>query len=267
VEAPNIDGGSISGGGAGSALFVVTGPTIPGGAGGNGSGSGSGSVSGSPTGTGSSDFSGSGKGGSRGGASGGAGGGGGGNGAGGTGLLKADPLPNMVYAIPSTFSIRKNALIVSAGPIGGGGLSVYQALQCGTVETVFLEMPGKNWTMEYCPLAGSGPTNNTESVSRIVHMGQGILPPQPESKFDFQRLPVPEIKAHKLIVLKGTLRADGSVDKVEVYESILPAMDEAARGAFSHWKFKPAMQQGAPIAVQILVGIPVDGGTPATATP
>jgi hypothetical protein len=267
VEAPNIDGGPLSGG-AGSALFVVTGPSIPGGAGGNGSGSGSGTVSGSPSGTGSSDFSGSGKGGSPGGgSSGGAGGGGGGGkGAGGTGLLKSDSLPSMVYAIPPSFVIRKNALIVSAGPLGGGGLDVYQALHCGTVETVFLEMPGKSWTMEYCPLVGSAPANNTESVSRIVHMGQGILPPQAESKFDFQRLPVPEIKAHKMIVLKGTLRDDGSVDEIQVYQSILPLMDEAARVAFSHWKFKPAMKQGAPIAVQILVGIPVDGGAP-TDTP
>jgi Gram-negative bacterial TonB protein C-terminal len=262
VEAPSIGGGSMSGG-AGSALFVVTGPSIPNGAGGNGNGSGSGSVSGSPSGTGSSDFSGSGKGGSPGGTAGGTGsGGGGGNGAGGGGLLKADPLPNMVYAIPSSLAIRKNALTISAGPIGGGGLDVYQALQCGTVETVFLEMPGKNWTMEYCPLGGSA-SANTESVSRVVHMGHGIVPPQAESKFDFQRLPVPEIKAHKMIVLKGTLRADGSVDEVQVYQSILPLMDEAARAAFSHWKFKPAMQQGAPVAVQILVGIPVDGGKPA----
>ncbi len=250
-------------GGAGSALFVVTGPSIPNGAGGNGNGIGSGSVSGSPSGTGSSNLSGSGKGGSPGGTAGGTGGGGGGgNGAGGGGLLKADPLPSMVYAIPSSLAIRKNALTISAGPIGGGGLDVYQALQCGTVETVFLEMPGKNWTMEYCPLGGSGPAN-TESVSRVVHMGQGIVPPQAESKFDFQRLPVPEIKAHKMIVLKGTLRADGSVDEIQVYQSILPLMDEAARAAFSRWKFKPAIQQGAPIAVQILVGIPVDGGKPA----
>jgi len=261
VEAPNIDGGSVSGG-AGSVLFVVTGPSLPSGAGGSGggNGSGNGTVSGSPTGTGSSDFSvsSSSHGGSPGGTSVGAAGGGG-NGAGGVGLLKSDSILSMVYAIPPSFAFRKNALIVSAGPIGGGGLGVYGALHCGKVDTVFLSMPGKNWTMEYCPQGGAT-ADSSQLGSTVVHMGQGIVPPQAESRFDFQRLPVPESKAHKLIILKGTLRDDGSVDEVQVYQSILPLMDEAARVALSRWKFKPALRQGAPIAVQILVGIPVDGG-------
>jgi hypothetical protein len=263
MEAPEIDGGALSGG-AGSALFVVTGPSIPGGTSGNGSGTGTGVVSGSPSGTGSSDFavSSSGHGGSPGGTSVGAAGDGG-NGAGGVSLLKSDSILSMVYVVPPSFAFRKNALIVSAGPIGGGGLGVYGALHCGSVETVFLSMPGKNWTMEYCPQAGSAPAS-TESVSTVVHLGQGIVPPQAESRFDFQRLPVPESKAHKMIILKGTLRDDGSVDEIQVYQSILPLMDEAARLALSRWKFKPAMRQGAPIAVQILVGIPVDGGMSST---
>lgn len=260
VEAPNIDGGSVSGG-AGSVLFVVTGPSLPSGAGvsGGGNGSGSGAVSGSPTGTGSSDFSvaSSSHGGSPGGTSVG-GAGGGGNGAGGVGLLKSDSIVSMVYAIPPSFAFRKNALIVSAGPIGGGGLGVYGALHCGKVDTVFLSMPGKNWTMEYCPQTGSAPAST--EYSTVVHMAQGIVPPQAEFRFDFQRLPVPESKAHKMIILKGTLRDDGSVDEVQVYQSILPLMDEAARVALSRWKFKPAMRQGVPVAVQFLVGVPVDSG-------
>jgi outer membrane biosynthesis protein TonB len=33
-------------------------------------------------------------------------------------------------------------------------------------------------------------------------------------------------------------------------------MDEAARLAFSRWKFKPAMRAGKPVAIELLVGIP-----------
>jgi TonB family protein len=66
-----------------------------------------------------------------------------------------------------------------------------------------------------------------------------------------------------LIVLKGTLREDGTVDGLEIYQGIVPQMDEAARLAFSRWKFKPAMRAGKPVAIELLVGIPpetVPGG-------
>jgi len=36
-------------------------------------------------------------------------------------------------------------------------------------------------------------------------------------------------------------------------------MDAAALRAFSQWTFKPAMRDGKPVSVDILVGIPSDG--------
>jgi hypothetical protein len=35
-------------------------------------------------------------------------------------------------------------------------------------------------------------------------------------------------------------------------------MDEAARLAFSRWKFRPAMRSGKPVALEVLVGISPD---------
>jgi TonB family protein len=91
-------------------------------------------------------------------------------------------------------------------------------------------------------------------------MESSITPPDPEmpSRFDFKRLPVPIDKARKLIVLKGILKEDGTVGNVEVYQGVLQPMDEAAKAAFSKWKFKPAIRDGKPIAVDFLVGIPAE---------
>jgi hypothetical protein len=47
-------------------------------------------------------------------------------------------------------------------------------------------------------------------------MEQGITPPDAEDRFDFKRLPLTEDKVHKLIVLKGVLREDGTVEGVRV---------------------------------------------------
>jgi hypothetical protein len=164
----------------------------------------------------------------------------------------------MVYPVVASILPRKNSLVVSAGPIGGGGLGVYGALHCGKIFTVFLQMPGKAWTLQYC-VAGDKPAKAAEQTnSAVVHMEQGITPPDAETRFDFKRLPLPEDKLHKLIVLKGLLREDGTVEGLQVHQGLLPLMDEAARLAFSQWKFRPASRGGKAIPVDILVGIPSD---------
>jgi hypothetical protein len=53
------------------------------------------------------------------------------------------------------------------------------------------------------------------------------------------------------------------VDGLQVYQGLLPEMDEAARTALARWKFTPAMRGGKPLAVEILVGIP---NTPSAVT-
>ena len=167
--------------------------------------------------------------------------------------------PDMIFPVKWESPFRKNTMVVSTGPTGGGGLSVYGILDCGKIYTIFLPMPGKNWTMQYCAEPVSPQTSPAASDSVVVHWGRGIVPPEPESKFDFRRLPVPHDKPGKMIVLKGILKADGTVTDLEVYQGITPEMDEAARVAFGRWKFKPALRDGVPVPVQLLIGIPPKG--------
>jgi hypothetical protein len=182
-------------------------------------------------------------------------------GSGSAGILPAVAL-SMVYPVSRHLSLRKSSIVVSAGPVGGGGLDVYRVLSCGKIYTIFLAMPGKNWTMQYCQKPGTEGASPAppRPTSTFVHMDSGLVPPDldVETRFDFRRLPVPPAKAHKLIVLKGTLGTDGTVGGLEIFQGILPEMDEAAKIAFSRWKFKPAMRDGKPVPVEILVGVPVD---------
>ena len=179
------------------------------------------------------------------------------SGAAGQNALDATIFREMVYPVPSTVVLRKNALVVSAGPMGGGGLDVYGALHCGKIYTVFLPMPGRPWTLQFCQSGATGkPVTQTNSA--VVHMEQGILQPDVTTRFDFKRLPVPFEKKNKPIVLKGVIKDDGTVADLKVYQGIVPAMDEAARVAFSRWKFKPAIREGKNVAVDVLVGIPTE---------
>jgi hypothetical protein len=178
------------------------------------------------------------------------------NGQGG-GMLDSALLNSMVYPVSApALNIRKNSLVVSAGPIGGGGLNVYGALDCGKIYSVFLPMPRKNWSLQYCvKLTQQMPS---ESRSTVIHLDRPLLPPDADltHRFDFKRTPVAVEKLHRSIVLKGVIAVDGSVQQLVVYQGVTPEMDEAARLAFSRWQFKPAMRDGKPVEVQILVGIP-----------
>jgi Gram-negative bacterial TonB protein C-terminal len=178
------------------------------------------------------------------------------NGSGGS--LGKEFVLSMVYPVPPSVKLRKNSLIVAVGPMGGGGLDTYGALHCGKIYSIFLAMPGRNWAMEYCAKPDAAEKSETKTRATVVHLERGLVPPDVESRYDFRRLPVPPEKAHKMIVLRGTLRDDGIAEDMEVYQGVLPQMDEAARAAFSQWRFKPALRDGRPVRVEILVGIPTE---------
>jgi hypothetical protein len=160
----------------------------------------------------------------------------------------------MIFPVPPAAPVRKNAMIISAGPIGGGGLGVYKALPCGRIFTIFLPMPVANWTLEYCTAgkpAAPMPRNAT-----TVQLEEAVVPPSPLQTFDFRRPPISKENAPKNIILKGLIREDGSVANLQIYQGIMREADETAKATFNLWKFAPAMRAGKPVAVEILVGIP-----------
>jgi hypothetical protein len=173
-----------------------------------------------------------------------------------TNKLLGKVLPSTVYAITTPTKFRHPPLVVSTGPIGGGGLDVYGALPCGKVYTIFLPMPGKSWVLEYCAHQ-AGEMKSPQPAGGVVQMELGLLPPSVDQQFDFHRLAVPEKDADKFIVLRGLIDKDGSISEVHVYQGVQPEMDAVAALAFSNWKFKPAMRAALPVSVDVLVGIPV----------
>jgi hypothetical protein len=183
--------------------------------------------------------------------------------------LLAPVLPAAVFPVIIAPKLRHVPLVISAGPMGGGGLDVYGALTCGKVYSIFLPMPGRNWALQYCAHEASGapPATAAPATAGVVQMQAGIVPPSPEQQFDFRRLPVPDKDGDKLIILQGTIAADGSVGSVRVFRGVLPEMDAEAAQAFGKWKFKPATRAGAAVALDVLVGVPARQPESASAAP
>jgi len=175
------------------------------------------------------------------------------------GALEPERVASMVFAMPKITGPRHAALLVSAGPMGGGGLDVYGALHCGKIFTVFLPAAGKNWTLQFCQSLAAGAAPAPSQVhSSIVHMEAALVPPEAETRFDFKRTLLPPEKLHKYVILKGRIGEDGDVADLKVFQGLSDEMDAAAKLAFQKWTFRPAMKAGKPVSVDILVGIPSD---------
>ncbi len=57
------------------------------------------------------------------------------------------------------------------------------------------------------------------------------------------------------VLLNLVVRADGTAGSISVLRSLEPSLDAKAIEAVSRWKFKPAMKDGKPVAVQSTIEI------------
>jgi len=184
-------------------------------------------------------------------------------GTGGTGILAPALAVSLVFpVVQPALTVRRNSMVISSGPIGGGGLNVYGALNCGKIYSIFLPMPGKSWSLQYCDRQSGSQKLTPNPQSAVVRLTNPLLPPDVDlqHRYDFKRTAVQGPNGNHPIILKGVIGADGAVQQLVVYRGVSPVLDEAARIAFSRWRFKPAMRDGKPVAVEILVGIPPASG-------
>ena len=173
----------------------------------------------------------------------------------GTGAVGALSYQMMIFPVPPNRTVRKNNMVISAGPIGGGGLGVYKALPCGRIFTTFLPMPAANWILEYCT-SGESSAHPTPRNATTLQLEESVAPPAPLQAFDFRRPALGKDPPPKNLILKGSIREDGTVANLRVYQGVMREFDELAKATFNLWKFMPATRAGKPVAVEILVGIP-----------
>lgn len=167
--------------------------------------------------------------------------------------LKADDL---VYPVTAdTPRAPAPRMVVSSGSWGGGGLRVYNVLHGDRIYTVYLPMPERSWILQYCARATPPHIDAASGVVQI-HFAPPLTPPVAITQFDFRRPAPPADAGPPMIILHGIIRADGTVSDLATVQSPDVVSGAAARAALARWKFKPALSAGAPVAVEILVGIP-----------
>jgi protein TonB len=58
------------------------------------------------------------------------------------------------------------------------------------------------------------------------------------------------------VLLYGIIRADGSVDSVQVVRGLHAQLDDSAADAFRRWRFQPGQKNGSAVALEVVVEIP-----------
>ena len=78
-------------------------------------------------------------------------------------------------------------------------------------------------------------------------------------QYDFRRAPFskPLADTNGMIILQGAIREDGAVGDLKILQGVLDSVDQAALAAFSRWRFSAALRSDKPVAVDVLVGIPI----------
>jgi TonB family protein len=120
--------------------------------------------------------------------------------------------------------------------------------------TMLVNMPNLNsatgsWILNFSELRSSSSAPHVTSAD--------LSGPSPIKKSD-PRYPPTLINQHVEgeVVLYAVIRADGSVDSVELVRGLDEQLDANAMEALSQWKFRPASRQGTPIDLEAIVHIP-----------
>ena len=118
-----------------------------------------------------------------------------------------------------------------------------------------VDMPNLNsvtgsWIIHFEELRAPGTSWNRTPVSA----------PNPTRKVD-PKYPQDLIQEHVEgeVILYGVIRADGSVDSIQLVRSLDKQLDANAIEAFKQWKFSPATKDGQPVAIEAIVHIPFRG--------
>jgi protein TonB len=119
------------------------------------------------------------------------------------------------------------------------------------IYTLHVNMPNLtsaagSWILRFAELNPEGETTNVD-----------LSAPSPIRKVDPRYPPVlMEQRIEGEVRLYAIIRADGSVDSVQVLRSVHPDLDRNSMEALVKWRFRPAGRNGKPVDVEAVVSIP-----------
>jgi TonB family protein len=139
----------------------------------------------------------------------------------------------------------------AALPPGAKPEQVFAAKRVYTlaVNMANLNSASGSWILHFAEL-GSGQVGTPSASSELAM-------PVPIRKVDPKYPPdLIEQNVQGEVILYAVIRADGSVDSIQVARTLDPQLDTNAKSAFAQWKFQPGSKAGTPVDLEVIAHIP-----------
>jgi TonB family protein len=117
------------------------------------------------------------------------------------------------------------------------------------VNTANLNSATGSWIMNFSELSSNqdGPRTSSSELTGLTLIRK-VDPKYPPDLI--------EQNVQGEVILYAVIRADGSVDSIQLVRGIDPQLDANAKSALSQWKFRPALKAGVPVDLEAIVYIP-----------
>jgi hypothetical protein len=144
-------------------------------------------------------------------------------------------------------------ITIVATASSGGGLQDYGVFQNERVYTVYIPMQrtpqeeDPTWTLQYALAAGATGSSDAQLIAPSPVMREWPQIPQDLEKKYSQRQ----------VVVYALLGTDGKISHVSVKQTPDVHVSEPIAQALSKWVFRPAQLNNQPVAVKILIGVPI----------
>jgi hypothetical protein len=144
-------------------------------------------------------------------------------------------------------------ITIVATASSGGGLQDFGVFENERVYTVYIPMQrtpqeeDPTWTLQYALAAGSPEAGNAQ-----------LIAPSPVIR-EWPQIPVDLGKKYsqRQVVVYALLGADGKLSHISVKQTPDAHVSTPIAQALSKWVFRPAQMNNQPVAVKILLGIPL----------
>jgi TonB family protein len=137
----------------------------------------------------------------------------------------------------------------AALPPGAKPEQIFRAKRVYTlaVNTANLNSATGSWIMNFSELNQDGSRSSSSELTGLT-LVRKVDPKYPPELI--------EQNVQGEVILYAVIRADGSVDSIQLVRGIDPQLDANAKSALSQWKFRPALKAGVPVDLEAIVYIP-----------
>jgi hypothetical protein len=153
------------------------------------------------------------------------------------------------------------SMTITSTASSGGGLKDFGVFQNEKIYTVYLDMRGNDndedrtpsWTLQYAVLQPQA-QDTAERITGTPTSPYATLKQVPDFSADLLAK-----CAHQLIVTSAILNATGQLEQISMKQSPDPQINGPLIEALKNWTFQPALIDGKPVALKILLGIHLSG--------